>query len=76
MAPPSIKSVSLKLVPLDVYQTLYTRLKSKYFDKLVEAWKTESTHPEKFIHEVIIFYASYLQRIKLLENLINIQQSH
>ena len=53
LAPPSLSSVSLRLVSIDEYQASYARLKAKYFDQLVEQWKTESTNPEKFIHEVI-----------------------
>jgi len=56
LPPPSFNSISLKLVPLDKYQACYSRLKQKYFDHLAENWKTESTNPEKFIHEVKQFF--------------------
>ena len=48
-------NLSLRLVSLKDYDTLYNELKSKYVKKLVEsnAWSTESTDPEKFIHEDI-----------------------
>ena len=52
LAPPSLSSVSLRLVSIDEYHASYARLKTKYFDRLVEQWRTESTNPEKFIHEV------------------------
>lgn len=47
--------MSLRLVSLKDYDILYNELKSKYVKKLVEsnAWSTESTDPEKFIHEDI-----------------------
>ena len=48
-------NMSLRLVSLKDYDILYNELKSKYVKKLVEsnAWSTESTDPEKFIHEDI-----------------------
>jgi len=60
LAPPSLSSVSLRLVSIDEYHASYAKLKEKYFDLLVEQWKTESTNPEKFIHEVRIFRTSIL----------------
>ncbi len=42
---------SLKLVSIDKYSQKYQALKDKYMSKLIEAWKTETTNPEKFIHE-------------------------
>ena len=56
LSPPSLNAVSLKLVPLDKYQNTYAKLKLKYFDHLAENWKTESTNPEKFIHEVTLVF--------------------
>ena len=46
---------SLRLVSLKEYDRLYNELKIKYVKKLVDsnAWSTESTDPEKFIHEDI-----------------------
>lgn len=47
-------NASLKLVPLDQYSELYGQLKAKYYHKLAQEWrKTESTDPEKFLHEDI-----------------------
>ena len=44
---------SLRLVSLEEYDTLYTQIKAKYVKPLLEsnAWATESTDPDKFIHE-------------------------
>ena len=44
---------SLRLVSLEEYDTLYTQIKAKYVKPLLEsnAWGTESTDPDKFIHE-------------------------
>ena len=38
---------------LEEYDTLYTQIKAKYVKPLLEsnAWATESTDPDKFIHE-------------------------
>ena len=46
---------SLRLVSLKEYDRLYNELKIKYVKKLLDsnAWSTESTDPEKFIHEDI-----------------------
>ena len=46
---------SLRLVSLEEYDTMYNKLKLKYIKKLLDskAWSTESTDPEKFIHEDI-----------------------
>ena len=46
---------SLRLVSLKEYDRLYNELKNKYVTKLLKsnAWSTESTDPEKFIHEDI-----------------------
>lgn len=59
LSPPTLSSVSLKLVSIDRYQYCYKRLKDKYFETLAENWRTESTNPEKFIHEDLAI-ASYL----------------
>ena len=44
-----------RLIPLEEYDRLYNELKSKYVEQLIktDAWSTESTDPEKFIHEDI-----------------------
>ena len=49
------KYPSLRLVSLEAYDNLYNKIKSKYVKTLLEAnvWSTESTDPEKFIHEDI-----------------------
>ena len=50
---------SLQLISLENYLTKYQDLKIKYFDKIKSYWDTESTNPEKFIHEDLGI-ASYL----------------
>jgi len=42
---------SLKLISIDEYVKLYNDLKEKYFDAIAQAWDSESTNAEKFIHE-------------------------
>ena len=41
----------MKLVSIDEYITLYKSLKNKYFEEVLQFWDSESTNPEKFIHE-------------------------
>ena len=54
---------SLKLISLDEYTELYQSLKDKYFDTILQIWDSESTNPEKFIHEDLgIGKKSALQR--------------
>ena len=50
---------SLQLISLENYLAKYQDLKIKYFDKIKSFWDTESTNPEKFIHEDLGI-ASYL----------------
>ena len=47
----ALLSSSLKLVSIDEYVKLYNELKDKYFDAIAQAWDSESTNAEKFIHE-------------------------
>ena len=51
----SAPSPSLRLVSLEAYDNLYNQIKLKYVKPLLDAnvWSTESTDPEKFIHEDI-----------------------
>ncbi|KAG8231271.1 hypothetical protein J437_LFUL011125 [Ladona fulva] len=41
---------SLRLIPIDEYNSLYQSLKAKYASPLIKMWP-ESTDPKKFIHE-------------------------
>jgi len=52
LAPPSLRLISHKLIPLDKFQTVYERLKAKYLETLIKNWESESTNAEKFISEV------------------------
>jgi hypothetical protein len=42
---------SLRLVSIAAYTELYNLLKEKHFSKILQAWGSETTNPEKFIHE-------------------------
>ena len=47
----ALSGSSLKLISIDEYVKLYNELKDKYFDCIAQAWDSESTNAEKFIHE-------------------------
>lgn len=49
---------SMRLVDLEMYQRKYMQLKETHGKKLIENW-TESTDPEKFVHEDVAI-ATYL----------------
>ena len=42
---------SLQLINLEEYVEAYNRLKSTYFEAILQAWDSESTNADKFIHE-------------------------
>ncbi|XP_023230797.1 probable tRNA (uracil-O(2)-)-methyltransferase isoform X1 [Centruroides sculpturatus] len=56
---------SLSIIPISRYYSIYTRLKEKYWKKLIQIWP-ENTDPIKYIYEDIAI-ASYLLTLFELE---------